>query len=114
MTLAPLHASLEALDGYTTIEEIVEHELDFHRQTARASRTSFLAGLVDALWAQTGRVRVWRGIADIGVVERTVAEHRGVYWALADGDASLAAAHRLGHIAGVERWLRHAKGEISS
>lgn len=112
--LARLRMSLEAIEGCTSVEQIVDHDLDFHRQIAQASGNSYLAGLIDALSGQTSRMRVWRGIADIGAIERTIAEHRSVYQALAERDTSLAAAHMLTHIAGVERWLRRAKGEISA
>lgn len=111
--LAQLLASVEAIEGYTSIEQIVAHDLDFHRQIARSSGNSYLAGLIDALSGETTRMRVWRGIADIGAADRTIAEHRSIYVALAERDGPLAGAHMLGHIAGVERWLRHAKGEIA-
>jgi len=113
-TLAELRDSLEAVEKDTSIEDLVEHDLQFHQGIAGASGNAYLAGLIDSLSSQTSRARVWRGIADEGAVDRTVAEHRGIYQALARGDAQLASALMLTHVSGVERWLRQAKDEISA
>ena len=55
------------------------------------------------------RARVWRGLTQAGVVERTLAEHRAILDAIADHDAELATSIAQVHIAGIERWLRQAR-----
>ena len=86
-------------------ERWLESDWDFHHIIAAASGNPLLAVLLDGLAAPTVRMRVWRGIAVPGVLERTIAEHRAILDALAAGDAQLAHAAATVHIAGVERWV---------
>jgi GntR family transcriptional regulator, transcriptional repressor for pyruvate dehydrogenase complex len=62
--------------------------------------------LLDGISGRTLRARVWRGLVDDAVADRTLAEHQAIYDALADGDAPLAQAAVLVHVSATEKWLR--------
>lgn len=91
-----------------TVDDLVEHDLRFHRDVVRLAGNSYLASLLDGLSSQTIRARVWRGLTEQGVVERTLSEHRAIAEAIAQHDAALATSLATAHVAGVERWLRQA------
>ncbi|WP_353808103.1 FadR/GntR family transcriptional regulator [Agromyces sp. SYSU T00194] len=90
------------------VETLVEHDIRFHRAIVDLAGNRTLAGLIDSLTSHTVRARVWRGLTEAGAVERTLAEHRAIVQAIADGDVVLATALATAHVSGVERWLRQA------
>jgi GntR family transcriptional regulator, transcriptional repressor for pyruvate dehydrogenase complex len=106
--LAELERLLDEAAGCETIEELVENDLAFHRTIGAASGNPVLASLLDGLSSRTNRARIWRGITQGGVIERTRAEHRAVYEAIAAGRPELAEAAMTVHVGGVEAWLRQA------
>jgi GntR family transcriptional repressor for pyruvate dehydrogenase complex len=65
--------------------------------------------LLDGLAAPTVRMRVWRGQTLLGVLDRTLEEHRLIADALDAHDADLAYAAATVHVAGVEAWVRTLK-----
>jgi len=107
--IAVLDEQIHAVSGDTDIETLVAHDLAFHSRISRMSGNEYLASLLDNLTTHTVRARVWRGLTQDGAAERTLAEHRAIRDALADRDAELAEHLASVHIAGVERWLRHAQ-----
>lgn len=106
--VAKLRDEVAAVDPATDVENLVRHDLEFHRDIVALSGNAYLASLIDTLTSRTIRARVWRGLTQAGSVERTLAEHDAIVDALASGDAELARALATVHIAGVERWLRKA------
>jgi len=106
--MAELIAEAEAMDASVSIEELVEHDIRFHREIVRMAGNAYLASLIEHLSSQTVRARVWRGLTEGGAVERTLSEHRAIADAIAQHDPSLATSLATAHIAGVERWLRQA------
>ncbi|MET4134795.1 FadR/GntR family transcriptional regulator [Pseudarthrobacter sp. PvP090] len=106
--LALLRASMATVREDTSVEELVSHDLEFHRIIAHASGNSYLASLLDGLSSGTVRARVWRGLTEERAVARTVDEHAAIVEALARGDGDLARALLTVHISGVETWLREA------
>lgn len=106
--LALLRASMATVRTDTSVEELVSHDLEFHRIIAHASGNSYLASLLDGLSSGTVRARVWRGLTEERAVARTVDEHAAIVEALARGDGELARALLTVHISGVETWLREA------
>lgn len=52
------------------------------------------------------RARVWRGLVDDSVADRTLAEHEAIYAALAARNAPLAQAAAPIHVSSTEQWLR--------
>jgi GntR family transcriptional repressor for pyruvate dehydrogenase complex len=107
--VAGLDAEISGVAPDTDIESLVEHDVRFHGAIARLAGNDYLASLLDSLTSQTVRARVWRGLTQAGVVERTLAEHRAILDAIADHDAELATSIAQVHIAGIERWLRQAR-----
>jgi len=106
--IAQLEQEVAGIDASVTIEELVEHDLRFHREIVRMAGNAYLASLIEHLSSQTVRARVWRGLTEAGSVERTLSEHRAIADAIARRDPVLATSLATAHIAGVERWLRQA------
>lgn len=106
--LALLRASTATVPIDTSVEDLVSHDLEFHRIIAHASGNSYLASLLDGLSSGTVRARVWRGLTEERAVARTVDEHAAIVEALARRDGELARALMTVHISGVETWLREA------
>src|SRR5688572_9292437 len=107
--VAALDAEISGVAPDTDIESLVEHDVRFHSAIALLAGNQYLASLLDSLTSQTVRARVWRGLTQAGVVERTLAEHRAILDAIGDHDAELATSIAQVHIAGIERWLRQAR-----
>jgi len=104
--VAALTAHIDSVDGSTSVEGLVDHDLEFHRTIAGAADNRYLASLIDSLSSSTVRARIWRGLTQENAVERTLSEHRGIVSALEKGDVDLARALTLVHVSGVEAWLR--------
>lgn len=96
---------IETVDELPTVEDLVEHDISFHRAIAGATGNSYLASLIDNLSSDTARARMWRGMTQENVVARTLSEHLAIADAISSGDAELARALTVVHINGVEQWL---------
>ncbi|GAA4168521.1 FadR/GntR family transcriptional regulator [Gryllotalpicola koreensis] len=103
-----LGAMVDSVDGGTSIDSLVDHDVSFHHGIAELAGNHYLTSLLDNLSGGTLRARIWRGLTQENVLERTLAEHRAIVDALALGDAELVRARAAVHIAGVEDWLRRA------
>jgi Transcriptional regulators len=103
-----LSAMVDAVDDSTSVEDLVAHDLEFHRAIVDTAGNAYLSSLIDGLSSHTIRARIWRGLTQENSVARTLAEHRAIVEALARGDADLAHALTTVHISGVEQWLREA------
>ena len=103
-----LRDHLAKVTGDSTVEELVDNDLEFHRRIAEAAGNGVLCSLVDTLCGPTIRARVWRGLTQEGALRRTLDEHHAILDALASRQPDLAHALATVHIAGVEQWLRRA------
>ena len=106
--LAELRASMAGITEETSVEELVEHDAEFHRIIAAQAGNSYLSSLLEALSSQTLRARIWRGLTEEQAVARTLAEHDAIADALEQRDAELVRALVTVHVSGVEAWLRRA------
>ncbi|MDJ0335725.1 FadR/GntR family transcriptional regulator [Salinibacterium sp. G-O1] len=106
--VSKLREDVASVDPETDVENLVRHDVQFHRDIVGLSGNSYLASLIDTLTSSTIRARLWRGLTEAGSVARTLAEHDAIVDALESGDAELAQALATVHIAGVEKWLRTA------
>lgn len=100
---------LLSVSDESSIEQLVEHDVEFHHAIAASTGNAYLASLLDSLSSQTVRARVWRGVTDGGSVMRTIDEHERILDALVSRDSELAEALMLAHVSGVERWLHTAR-----
>lgn len=100
-TMADMRAS--------SIEHLVEHDMEFHSLIANGSGNDYLCSLLEGMASSTVRVRVWRALSDQGAVQRTLEEHESILSALEARDEQLAQATAIAHIAGVQRWLHQAR-----
>jgi GntR family transcriptional regulator, transcriptional repressor for pyruvate dehydrogenase complex len=107
-TVDSLRDHLGRVTGESSVEDLVENDLEFHRRIAEAAGNSVLYSLVDTLCGPTIRARVWRGLTQEGALRRTLDEHHAILDALAARQADVARALATVHIAGVEQWLRKA------
>jgi GntR family transcriptional regulator, transcriptional repressor for pyruvate dehydrogenase complex len=105
-TVEELREHLAKVTGESSVEELVENDLEFHRRIAEAAGNSVLYSLIDTLCGPTIRARVWRGLTQEGALKRTLDEHHAILDALAGRQAEIARALATVHIAGVEQWLR--------
>ncbi|WP_336648008.1 FadR/GntR family transcriptional regulator [Microbacterium sp. MMO-10] len=106
--IATLQAEIDGIDAAVSIDDLVAHDIRFHREIVQMTGNGYLASLIDSLSSQTIRARVWRGLTEQGAVERTLSEHRAIADAIAQHDPALATSLATAHIADVERWLRQA------
>jgi GntR family transcriptional repressor for pyruvate dehydrogenase complex len=91
-------------------EELVAADASFHDVIAGAPGNGVLQALLRSLSTSTVRARLWHGIADRGALDLAREEHTRIYQAIASGDAELARAATLVHIAHNETWLREHLG----
>ncbi|NUR60152.1 MAG: FadR family transcriptional regulator [Catenulispora sp.] len=110
ITAADLSELLGHLEAMRAAKDDVEllnrHDAAFHRTVIAATGNQTLTSLLEGISSRTVRARVWRGMVDDAVAERTIAEHQAIYDALAAGDAALAQATALIHVSTTEKWLR--------
>ncbi len=107
-TAEELRAAVEEVDESTSVEDLIEHDIAFHKLVTEATGNDYLASLIEGLSSRTVRARVWRGLTQENAVSRTLTEHRSIVDALARRDSELARALMTVHISGVEQWLREA------
>ena len=87
-------------------DDLVEADAAFHDVIAGAPGNGVLRALLRSLSTSTVRARLWHGIADRGALDLAREEHARIYEAIAAGQADLARASALLHIATNENWLR--------
>jgi GntR family transcriptional repressor for pyruvate dehydrogenase complex len=88
------------------VELLNQHDAAFHSAVFAATGNQTLTSLLEGISSRTVRARVWRGLVDDEVADRTIAEHQAIYDALAAGDPALAQAAALVHISATEKWFR--------
>jgi len=109
--LAALRRELERMHAAgDRAEELVEADAAFHDVIAAAPGNGVLQALLRSLSTRTVRARLWHGIADRNALDLAREEHTRIYEAIAAGDAELARAATLVHIAHNETWLREHLG----
>lgn len=111
--LALVKRHLAAMDATDDPEEILSHDLAFHRAIVAAAGNETMAAILEGLSSRTFRARVWRGYQEEGAFERTRREHARIYAALASRDPDSARAAAGAHVGAVEAWLRGRMAEDS-
>jgi GntR family transcriptional repressor for pyruvate dehydrogenase complex len=106
--VAHLRTLMERVNQSTDIEELVAHDLAFHRYIVDLSGNNYLSTLLDSLSGSTLRARIWRGLTQENSVARTLDEHRAIVDAIEMGNSELTRAWVTVHVSGVESWLRRA------
>ncbi len=104
--IAELRSRLTSVDESTPVEELVAHDIAFHRLITQAGGNKYLTSLLDGLSSSTVRARVWRGLTQEKSVARTLLEHAAIVDALESHDPEVTRAWVTVHISGVESWLR--------
>ncbi|MCU1675781.1 MAG: GntR family transcriptional regulator [Frankiales bacterium] len=105
-SLAELEKCLEAMRrSGGNLEKLVFHDAEFHAQVAAASGNMTLLSILNGISSRTFRARVWHGIDDATAIPRTIAEHERILEAITMGDAELAQAAALAHVATTEAFL---------
>ncbi len=101
-----LQACLDQMRTAASHEVLVQFDARFHSVIAGASGNATLASILSGVSSQTIRARVWRGDLDGTVIARTLQQHEDILSALASGDAALAEAAAVLHVATTEAWIR--------
>ncbi|MET8472050.1 FadR/GntR family transcriptional regulator [Streptomyces sp. NPDC006422] len=109
--LAEVADHLAAMEATDDPEEILAHDLAFHRTIAAAAGNDTMAAILEGLSSRTFRARVWRGYEQEGAFERTRREHARILRALNDHDPEAARAAAAAHVGEVEEWLRGQVGD---
>ncbi|MEU9702268.1 FadR/GntR family transcriptional regulator [Streptomyces sp. NPDC047981] len=104
--LAAVTAHLTAMEEAEDPEEILAHDLAFHRAVNAASGNGTMAAILEGLSTRTFRARARRGYAEDGAFERTRREHAAIHRALVARDPEAARAAAAAHVGEVEEWLR--------
>ncbi|MFF7855241.1 FCD domain-containing protein [Streptomyces sp. NPDC007904] len=104
--LAEVGGHLAAMEATDDPEEILAHDLAFHRAIAAAAGNETMAAILEGLSSRTFRARVKRGHQEEGAFERTRREHAAIHRALAARDPEAARAAAAAHVGAVEEWLR--------
>ena len=112
--VAALRSHFESLEPGSSVEDLVEWDLVFHRMIAQGSGNEVICSLLDSLAAPLTRARVWRGLTQDEGVPRTIEEHRAILEAIETRDADVARSWAAIHVGGVEQWLRMALNAASS
>jgi GntR family transcriptional repressor for pyruvate dehydrogenase complex len=110
-TLAELARILEAMRTADGPEALVRFDAEFHGLVATTSGNATLASMLGGLSGRTIRARVWRSVVEEAAIRDTLAQHQGIYAALAMRDADLAEAAALVHVASTEAWVRRVVQE---
>ncbi|MEV5347608.1 FadR/GntR family transcriptional regulator [Streptomyces achromogenes] len=108
--LAAVEAHLAAMNATDDPEEVLAHDLAFHREIASAAGNATMAAILDGLSSRTFRARVRRGHQEQDAIARTRREHAAIHRALAARDPEAARAAAAAHVGGVEEWLRGRVG----
>lgn len=106
--IAEMREHLTRVRADTPQDELVDHDVAFHRMIASATGNDYLVSMLETISSQTARARVWRALTEDGAVPRTLHEHARILDAIDEGDAEVARAAMVVHIAGVEHWLHDA------
>lgn len=104
--LAEVEKHLHAMNATEDPEEILAHDLAFHRTIAAAAGNGTMAAVLEGLSSRTFRARVWRGYQEADAFERTRREHARIHRALVARDPEAARAAAAAHVGEVEEWLR--------
>jgi len=104
--LVDLEKILKIVDEESSVEDLVQADMEFHRAIGAAAGNASLASLINSVSGPTQRARAWRFITQEGTISRTLREHSALFDAIRVGDPELASAWSTIHITGVENWLR--------
>ena len=83
-------------------DRLVDADLAFHEEVARASGNPVLAALVVGLAGRASRVRLWRGLSDEGAEDRAFVEHEAILAAVAAHDPDRARLRMATHLLSLE------------
>ncbi|MEV1066790.1 FCD domain-containing protein [Streptomyces sp. NPDC050263] len=108
--LAAVEGHLDAMNATDDPDEILAHDLAFHRSIAAAAGNETMAAILEGLSSRTFRARVWRGYREEGAFDRTRREHAAIHRALAARDPEAARAAAAAHVGEVAEWLRAQVG----
>jgi DNA-binding FadR family transcriptional regulator len=87
-------------------QRLMTNDRAFHTLITAHCGNPVLAALIENTSGHTVRARLWRGRLDAGAAKRTIAEHRMIYQAIAEGDSERARVRAAAHILGVEDAVR--------
>ncbi|MEV0170477.1 FadR/GntR family transcriptional regulator [Streptomyces sp. NPDC050803] len=108
--LAQVGKHLDAMNATDDPEELLAHDLAFHREIATAAGNETMAAILEGLSSRTFRARARRGYQEQDAITRTRREHTAIHRALVARDPEAARAAASAHVAEVEEWLRGQLG----
>lgn len=115
MTPAKLQRIVDAYEAgraQTSIEQLVQCDLDFHAAIVHAADNETLESILDGLSSKTIRMRIWGGIVNDNAVGLTHDFHLQILQAIQSGDAHMAEAAALVHVTHARGWLDAATAAL--
>ncbi|WP_283137736.1 FadR/GntR family transcriptional regulator [Rhizohabitans arisaemae] len=103
-----LRDMIAALPGDPTAEQLVAHDLKFHRRIALGSGNQVLCSLIESLSGPTIRAETCRGLTRPAAVEELRRHHEAICAAIANRQAEVARSWATVHITRIEEWHRIA------
>ena len=104
--LEPIRAAFERHRVDDPVEDLVRCDLEFHAAIVAAAGNATLSSILDGLSSRTVRQRIWGGIVGESAVQQTIDYHARILEAIESGDAAVAEATALVHVAQARKWLR--------
>jgi GntR family transcriptional repressor for pyruvate dehydrogenase complex len=104
--LKPIRAAFERHRVDDPVEDLVRCDMEFHAAIVAAAGNSTLSSILDGLSSRTVRQRIWGGIVGESAVQATIDYHARILEAIESGDATVAEAEALVHVAQARKWLK--------
>lgn len=105
-SMTRLEQILHPTTADSSVKDLVQADVEFHRAIAVAADNTVLASLIESLSGPTHRARIWHGMTHEGALRGTLDEHASIFAAITRRDPEMAGTWATVHIAGVEDWLR--------
>ncbi len=112
--LAEIRGHLDAMRSADDAEEFVAHDRAFHDRIAAASGNATLRALLGTLRSQAALGHIRRARTEERAGAESIVEHEAILTALEAGDAELARAATVVHLAQGQRWLDAAAADEES
>jgi GntR family transcriptional repressor for pyruvate dehydrogenase complex len=104
--LKPIRDAFERHRVDDPVEDLVRCDMEFHAAIVAAAGNATLSSILDGLSSRTVRQRIWGGIVGDSAVQQTIDYHQRILEAVESGEAAVAEAEALVHVAQARKWLK--------
>jgi DNA-binding FadR family transcriptional regulator len=107
--LAEIETQIDAMAAAAASAEqdaFIDADLAFHHRITDVAGNAVLSSLLRGLALRAVRAHRWRARADSGAIDRSLEEHRAIFYALRSRDPEAAQAVATAHLLAGEAWMR--------